>query len=105
MRFRQIRTPSPITLEIVFGDTPLFSDMRLIGEDAPIDLALPPIGEHFTMGPKDAAKAVEFLAPKCVVPIHYGTFPPLVGDPQESINRRKKGSIGTAMFEDPDDIL
>jgi L-ascorbate metabolism protein UlaG (beta-lactamase superfamily) len=65
------------------GDTALFSDMRLIGEDASIDLALLPIGEHFTMGPKDAAKAVELLAPKHVVPIHYGTFPPLVGDPQE----------------------
>jgi L-ascorbate metabolism protein UlaG (beta-lactamase superfamily) len=65
------------------GDTALFSDMRLIGEDAQLDLALLPIGDHFTMGPKDAAKAVEFLAPKRVVPIHYGTFPPLVGDPQE----------------------
>jgi len=65
------------------GDTALFSDMRLIGEDAPIDLALLPIGEHFTMGPKDAAQAVGFLAPKRVIPIHYGTFPPLVGDPQE----------------------
>jgi L-ascorbate metabolism protein UlaG (beta-lactamase superfamily) len=42
-----------------------------------------PIGDHFTMGPKDAAKAVEFLVPKMVVPVHYGTFPPLVGDPQE----------------------
>ena len=65
------------------GDTALFSDMGLIGEDAPIDLALLPIGEHYTMGPKDAAKAVGFLAPKRVVPIHYGTFPPLVGDPQQ----------------------
>jgi L-ascorbate metabolism protein UlaG (beta-lactamase superfamily) len=65
------------------GDTALFSDMRLIGEDAPVDLALLPIGDHFTMGPKDAAKAVEFLAPKRVAPIHYATFPPLVGDPQE----------------------
>jgi L-ascorbate metabolism protein UlaG (beta-lactamase superfamily) len=65
------------------GDTALFSDMRLIGEEAPIDLALLPIGEHFTMGPKDAAKAMEFLRAKRVVPIHYGTFPPLVGDPQE----------------------
>jgi L-ascorbate metabolism protein UlaG (beta-lactamase superfamily) len=64
------------------GDTALFSDMRLIGEDAPIDLALLPIGEFYTMGPKDAAKAVGFLAPKRVVPIHYGTFPPLIGDPQ-----------------------
>jgi L-ascorbate metabolism protein UlaG (beta-lactamase superfamily) len=72
------------------GDTALFSDMRLIGEDAPIDLALLPIGEHFTMGPKDAAKAVGFLAPKRVVPIHYGTFPPLVGDPQEFASLAKR---------------
>jgi L-ascorbate metabolism protein UlaG (beta-lactamase superfamily) len=65
------------------GDTALFSDMRLIGDDAPLDLAILPIGDHFTMGPKDAARAVEFLAPKHVVPVHYGTFPPLIGDPQE----------------------
>jgi L-ascorbate metabolism protein UlaG (beta-lactamase superfamily) len=57
--------------------------MRLIGDDAPLDLAILPIGDHFTMGPKDAARAVEFLAPKHVVPVHYGTFPPLIGDPQE----------------------
>jgi L-ascorbate metabolism protein UlaG (beta-lactamase superfamily) len=65
------------------GDTALFSDMKLIGDDVAIDLAFLPIGEHFVMGPKDAAKAVEFLHPKVVVPIHYGTFPPLVGDPKE----------------------
>ncbi len=65
------------------GDTALFSDMRLIGEDAPIDLACLPIGEHFVMGPKDGAKAVEFLKPKRVVPMHYGTFPVLYGDPKE----------------------
>jgi L-ascorbate metabolism protein UlaG (beta-lactamase superfamily) len=71
--------------KVVFhaGDTALFSDMKLIGEDVPIDLAFLPIGDHFVMGPKDAAKAVEFLHPKNVVPIHYGTFPPLVGDPKE----------------------
>lgn len=67
------------------GDTALFSDMRLIGEDAPIDLALVPIGDRFTMGPKDAAKAVGYLSPKCVVPIHYGTFPGLVSDPNEFV--------------------
>ncbi len=72
--------------------------MRLIGEDAPIDLALLPIGEHFTMGPKDAAKAVEFLAPKRVVPIHYGTFPPLIGDPQEfaKLVKGRDGSLRVA---------
>jgi L-ascorbate metabolism protein UlaG (beta-lactamase superfamily) len=65
------------------GDTALFSDMKLIGDDVAIDIAFLPIGEHFVMGPKDAAKAVEFLHPKAVVPIHYGTFPPLFGDPKE----------------------
>jgi L-ascorbate metabolism protein UlaG (beta-lactamase superfamily) len=65
------------------GDTALFSDMRLIGEDTPVDLAILPIGEFYTMGPKDAAKAVGFLRPKQVIPVHYGTFPPLIGDPQE----------------------
>jgi L-ascorbate metabolism protein UlaG (beta-lactamase superfamily) len=65
------------------GDTALFSDMRLIGEDAQIDLALLPIGDFYTMGPKDAAKAVGFLSPKHVVPIHFGTFPPIASDPQE----------------------
>jgi L-ascorbate metabolism protein UlaG (beta-lactamase superfamily) len=65
------------------GDTALFSDLKLIGDDVAIDLAFLPIGEHYTMGPKDAAKAVEFLHPRTVVPIHYGTFPPLIGDPKE----------------------
>ena len=65
------------------GDTALFSDLKLIGDDVAIDLAFLPIGEHFVMGPKDAAKAVEFLHPKAVVPIHYGTFSPLFGDPKE----------------------
>ena len=65
------------------GDTALFSDMRLIGEETPIDLALLPIGDCFTMGPKQAKKAVEFLRSKHVVPIHWGTFPALTGDPHE----------------------
>jgi L-ascorbate metabolism protein UlaG (beta-lactamase superfamily) len=71
--------------KVVFhaGDTALFSDMKLIGEDVSIDLAFLPIGEHYVMGPKDAAKAVEFLRPRVVVPIHYGTFPQLFGDPKE----------------------
>ncbi len=55
------------------GDTGLFSDMRLIG-DAGLDLAILPIGDNFTMGPEDALRAVEFLRPQRVVPIHYDTF-------------------------------
>jgi len=56
------------------ADTGLFGDMRLIG-DHKIDLAALPIGDNYTMGPEDALKAVEFLRPGRVIPIHYNTFP------------------------------
>jgi L-ascorbate metabolism protein UlaG (beta-lactamase superfamily) len=62
------------------GDTGLFYDMKLIGEMNAIDVAFLPIGDNFTMGPEDAAKAVEFLRPKVVVPMHYGTFDVLEPD-------------------------
>ena len=56
------------------GDTALFSDMKLIGERDSIDYAILPIGDNFTMGIEDAAKAVQFLNAKHVIPIHYGTW-------------------------------
>lgn len=56
------------------GDTGLFSDMKLIGEGG-LDLAILPIGDNFTMGPADALRAVQFLQPRQVIPIHYDTFP------------------------------
>lgn len=66
------------------GDTFVFRDMELLAElYGPIDLALLPIGGHFTMGPKEAAKAVEFLKPRRVVPMHYNTWPPIAKDPEE----------------------
>lgn len=68
------------------GDTSLFSDMKLIGERHPLDLAFLPIGDNFTMGPEDAATAVEFLKPKTVVPIHYNTFPFIKQDPQDFVD-------------------
>jgi L-ascorbate metabolism protein UlaG (beta-lactamase superfamily) len=64
------------------GDTALFGDMALIGRRHPIDLALLPIGDNFTMGPEDALEAVRLLQPRRVVPIHYNTFPPIQQDPQ-----------------------
>ena len=63
------------------GDTCLFGDMRLIGEEG-LDVAVLPIGDHFTMGPADAVRAVGFLEPAVVVPCHYNTFPPIRQDPQ-----------------------
>ncbi len=68
------------------GDTGLFSDMKLIGERHPIDIAFLPIGDNFTMGPEDAAVAASFLKAKKVVPIHYNTFPPIKQDPQKFID-------------------
>ena len=62
------------------GDTGLFYDMKLIGEMDDIDVALLPIGDNFTMGPRDAAKAVEFLQPRYVVPMHFATFDVLEQD-------------------------
>jgi L-ascorbate metabolism protein UlaG (beta-lactamase superfamily) len=56
------------------GDTCLFSDMKLIGEEG-LDVAVIPIGDAFTMGPADAQRAVEFLTPKVVIPCHFNTFP------------------------------
>ncbi|MCJ7660119.1 MAG: metal-dependent hydrolase [Anaerolineales bacterium] len=55
------------------GDTGLFGDMKLIGEEN-IDLAVIPIGDNYTMGPADALRAVKLLTPRVVVPIHYNTF-------------------------------
>ena len=66
------------------GDTGVFSDMSLIGEYYKPDLALLPIGGHFTMDPIHAAYAVRnLLKVNRVMPIHYGTFPPLKGTPEE----------------------
>jgi L-ascorbate metabolism protein UlaG (beta-lactamase superfamily) len=63
------------------GDTGLFYDMKLIGEMNDIELAFLPIGDNFTMGISDAVKAVEFLRPRRVVPMHYDTFPVVSADP------------------------
>jgi L-ascorbate metabolism protein UlaG (beta-lactamase superfamily) len=62
------------------GDTGLFGDMRLLGEIYRPDIALIPIGDRYTMGPDLATRAAELIKPKIAVPIHYGTFPALVGD-------------------------
>lgn len=62
------------------GDTALTTDMRLLRGQ--VDVALLPIGDNFTMGPEDAARAVEFVEPEVVVPIHYGTWPMIEQDPE-----------------------
>jgi len=63
------------------GDTAVFGDMQLIGRLYQPNIALLPIGDHFTMGPREAAEAIRLLGVKRVIPIHYGTFPVLTGTP------------------------
>ena len=62
------------------GDTCLFSDIRLIAERTPIDVALLPIGGHYTMDRHDAAVAAEMTSAATVIPMHYDTFPPIETD-------------------------
>jgi L-ascorbate metabolism protein UlaG (beta-lactamase superfamily) len=78
------------------GDTDVFGDMRLIAELHRPDIAFLPIGGHYTMGPREAALAVELLGVTTVVPIHYGTFPVLAGTPDElraALRDRGLGSV------------
>jgi L-ascorbate metabolism protein UlaG (beta-lactamase superfamily) len=65
------------------GDTNVFGDMSLIGRIYSPDVAVLPIGDHFTMGPREAAVALELLGVGRCVPCHYGTFPILIGTPEE----------------------
>ena len=65
------------------GDTAVFGDMALIHELYAPKVIMIPIGGHYTMGPKEAALAVRLLAPQVVLPMHFGTFPPLKGTPDQ----------------------
>lgn len=65
------------------GDTAVFGDMGLIRELYQPKVIMIPVGGHFTMGPKEAALAVRLLAPQVVLPMHFGTFPPLQGTPEQ----------------------
>jgi L-ascorbate metabolism protein UlaG (beta-lactamase superfamily) len=74
------------------GDTDLFSDMALVSRFHKVDVMLVCIGDHFTMGPDRAAEAVKLVGPREVIPMHYGTFPVLIGTPEafeRELKRRK----------------
>jgi L-ascorbate metabolism protein UlaG (beta-lactamase superfamily) len=89
-------TPTGIVLSIKngptiyhTGDTDLFSDMSLVPLEQPIDYMLVCMGDHYTMGPMRAARAVELVKPKVVIPIHFGTFPALTGTPEQLADQMK----------------
>ncbi|MFO8029045.1 MAG: metal-dependent hydrolase [Cyclonatronaceae bacterium] len=64
------------------GDTNIMADFELYGKMYQPDLAILPIGDHYTMGPEEAAYATAMLKPRFVVPMHYGTMPVLTGSPE-----------------------
>jgi L-ascorbate metabolism protein UlaG (beta-lactamase superfamily) len=77
-----VRLPGGVTL-FHAGDTAVFGDMKLIGELYKPDIACLPIGDNFTMGPREAAQAIRLLGVKHVIPMHYATFPVLTGTPEQ----------------------
>lgn len=79
------------------GDTNVFSDMTLIRELYSPKLAMLPIGDLFTMSPREAAAACKLLQPEKVIPMHFGTFPPLTGRPEE-LSKLLSDLPGTAVW-------
>jgi L-ascorbate metabolism protein UlaG (beta-lactamase superfamily) len=82
--------PAGFVLEIegaptiyIAGDTAVFSDMKLISELYRPEIVILPIGDHYTMGPRQAGLAASFLVPKTILPVHWGTFPALSGTPEQ----------------------
>jgi len=83
------------------GDTGLFSDMKLIGELDPLDVALLPIGDNFTMGIDDAAIAASFLRAKVAIPYHYNTWPLIEADPEEFKRKAEKKTGSSVVILEP----
>jgi L-ascorbate metabolism protein UlaG (beta-lactamase superfamily) len=83
-----VSTPAGLVIDfkgtVVYhvGDTALFSDLQLVGKRRPIDIALVPIGGHFTMDRFDAVDAAGFIGARTVIPCHYNTFPLIDADAQ-----------------------
>jgi L-ascorbate metabolism protein UlaG (beta-lactamase superfamily) len=76
------------------GDTDVFGDMELIREMYKPDVAILPIGGHYTMGPAGAARAAKLLDVQTMVPVHYGTFPILAGTPDELREELRRIGVG-----------
>ena len=82
----------------IVGDTGLFSDMKLIGQEG-IDLAFVPIGDNFTMGPDDACRAVELIQPRHVIPVHYNTWELIAQDANAWAERVRKLGIEVSVLK------
>lgn len=76
------------------GDTDAFRDMELIRDMYRPDVAIMPIGGHYTMGPAGAARAASMLGVRAVIPVHYGTFPILAGTPDQLRSELDRAGAG-----------
>jgi L-ascorbate metabolism protein UlaG (beta-lactamase superfamily) len=92
-----IRMPGGFTIYHA-GDTALFGDMKLIGELYKPELAMLPIGDRFTMGPREAAYAIRVLGVRHVIPMHYATFPMLTGT-VEVLREETRENAGLTIHE------
>jgi len=79
------------------GDTAVFGDMEIIRELYAPEIAMLPMGDHFTMSPREAAYACRLLHPKAVIPMHFGTFPMLTGTPADL--KRLTADLGVQIVE------
>jgi L-ascorbate metabolism protein UlaG (beta-lactamase superfamily) len=84
------------------GDTGLFGDLELIARRTPVDIALIPIGGHYTMDRHDAAVAAELIAAPTVIPCHYNTFPPIVADAEAFKSAVEKQTTSRVVVLEPD---
>jgi L-ascorbate metabolism protein UlaG (beta-lactamase superfamily) len=91
-----VRLPGGLTIYHA-GDTGFFGDMKLIGELYSPELACLPIGDLYTMGPREAALAIRLLGVRHVIPMHFGTFPPLTGRP-EALRELTKDISGLEIY-------
>lgn len=87
------------------ADTGLFYDMKLLGEEKKIHLALLPIGDNYTMGPDDALRAVRLLTPRLVIPMHYNTFDVVRQDPHAFSTRVKETTEADCVVLGPGESL
>jgi L-ascorbate metabolism protein UlaG (beta-lactamase superfamily) len=85
-------------------DTALFSDMALVGA-AGIDLAVVPIGDHFTMGPDESVEAVKLIGPKRAAPAHYNTFPPIEQDANAWADRIRAETDAEPVVVEPGGLI
>ena len=86
------------------GDTALFGDMKLFGEMFDIDYAILPIGDNYTMGPKDALLAAKFLKAKHVIPLHYNTWPVIAQNPAAFAEKGREEGIDVIVVKPGESI-